>query len=406
MRGNLFKKMGEYLKVGFQMRLNQVRVPVNRMVNWFLNRQSLPGLWRASRQISGLTQSAARQIHIDPESLRVNGSQIKEPLLTQPLVEQGISTIHLNDPLSARQFRKVMRTVAGGFLAEDETFFYAGLNIHKSGENLFIDPFNPAGQQRDLCRLRLENVTDHLTGLYARHHFEKILQEKILESDRNPQVTVTLAFFDLNNFKPINDDLGYDMGNQVLRTFASVLKKEVFKRDGWDYCFRWGGDEFAVITFTHGFNQLRTRMDILKRGLDEACQAGRQKNPKFPEKITFSAGLGFHSSRNRGETPERFFERVEAVYKEAKAASKNESAEKISGNAALINFITGSKRKYRSEGGSLVVSGTMIEEERDLLKSRCCDTARDQEAIDRLFEKSQNRTAGETVVLMEEIKAV
>jgi len=64
-----------------------------------------------------------------------------------------------------------------------------------------------------------------------------------------------LLFFDLDNFKVINDTKGHQAGDDVLRTVARILKAGL--RKGMDYPCRYGGDEFAVIITEIDMENLR-----------------------------------------------------------------------------------------------------------------------------------------------------
>lgn len=83
---------------------------------------------------------------------------------------------------------------------------------------------------------------DPLTGLFNRtafmHHLEKNL--KGAEKDTVP---VTLLFIDLDGFKKINDTLGHEIGDKVLKQTAKRLKQ--FSDEKHLLC-RWGGDEFLI----------------------------------------------------------------------------------------------------------------------------------------------------------------
>jgi len=81
--------------------------------------------------------------------------------------------------------------------------------------------------------------TDELTGLANRSAFEETIENRILQ-DR----MVSLIFMELNGFKPINDTLGHEKGDAVLKEVAIKLRK-VFRE--YDFIARWGGDEFAVL---------------------------------------------------------------------------------------------------------------------------------------------------------------
>ena len=84
---------------------------------------------------------------------------------------------------------------------------------------------------------------DPLTGLPNRILFRDRLQQAIHKSQRN-NTLVALCFFDLDNFKEINDSLGHDAGDQVLNTVAQRLTQAIRTSDT---AARLGGDEFVTI---------------------------------------------------------------------------------------------------------------------------------------------------------------
>lgn len=80
--------------------------------------------------------------------------------------------------------------------------------------------------------------TDILTGLCNRRYFHEEL------SGLKTKAPVSLILIDVDNFKSINDTYGHITGDQILRQFADILKKDT---RGNDIITRWGGEEFAVI---------------------------------------------------------------------------------------------------------------------------------------------------------------
>jgi len=84
---------------------------------------------------------------------------------------------------------------------------------------------------------------DALTGLYNRVNFEEYLAHALIVSQRNKTLLAVL-FIDLDQFKVINDTLGHDTGDEVLKVVASRLKTTLRESD---FISRWGGDEFVVI---------------------------------------------------------------------------------------------------------------------------------------------------------------
>jgi diguanylate cyclase (GGDEF)-like protein len=84
---------------------------------------------------------------------------------------------------------------------------------------------------------------DALTGLGNRRAFDEALHGAIERAQRTGgPVSVIVA--DLDGFKEINDRWGHIVGDECLRSVAEVVRSEVRTPDT---CFRWGGDEFAIL---------------------------------------------------------------------------------------------------------------------------------------------------------------
>lgn len=88
------------------------------------------------------------------------------------------------------------------------------------------------------------SITDTLTGLYNRRHFNDIVERKINDAKRNND-NIGFLLIDIDFFKQYNDHYGHQAGDEILEIVAKTMKS-TFKRSG-DYCFRIGGEEFAII---------------------------------------------------------------------------------------------------------------------------------------------------------------
>ncbi|STX40759.1 Diguanylate kinase [Legionella donaldsonii] len=102
--------------------------------------------------------------------------------------------------------------------------------------------------EMDLEQLQL-SMTDELTGLSNRRGFLKLASYLFQKCQRQNQL-FTLLFFDLDQFKSINDQFGHAEGDNVLKIFANCLLQN-FRY--YDVIARLGGDEFCV--FCSGLNQ-------------------------------------------------------------------------------------------------------------------------------------------------------
>jgi len=95
-------------------------------------------------------------------------------------------------------------------------------------------------QQQD--QLEQFAYVDSLTGLFNRRQLELTFQAPL----DDVLMSIALLYIDLNHFKPINDEYGHDVGDEVLKHFAQCLEKSV--RQG-DMVARLGGDEFVALLY-------------------------------------------------------------------------------------------------------------------------------------------------------------
>lgn len=88
------------------------------------------------------------------------------------------------------------------------------------------------------------SISDSLTGLANRRHFDEVLAEEWNRSIRHTQ-PIAILMIDADFFKAYNDRYGHQAGDLCLQTIASVIKERVH-RPG-DLAARYGGEEFCVV---------------------------------------------------------------------------------------------------------------------------------------------------------------
>ena len=86
-------------------------------------------------------------------------------------------------------------------------------------------------------------MIDHLTGVYNRLSSEKRISEDIARVKRNNEI-LTIAMFDIDDFKLCNDYYGHSVGDECLIEVANTVKNNLRESD---WIARWGGDEFLVV---------------------------------------------------------------------------------------------------------------------------------------------------------------
>ena len=128
--------------------------------------------------------------------------------------------------------------------------------------------------------LRALAVTDALTGCYNRRFFDEIARHE-LEQHRRYTLPLSLLFIDCDRLKAVNDALGHETGDRVLRTIGEILRGSIREAD---YAFRWGGDEFLVMITAEAAPARVKAEEIRARFLAAPLMAG------LPEGVNLSIG--------------------------------------------------------------------------------------------------------------------
>jgi diguanylate cyclase (GGDEF)-like protein len=165
--------------------------------------------------------------------------------------------------------------------------------------------------------------TDELTQLANRRQFDEALGAEVARAERfRDQVAIVVA--DLDNFKTVNDRFGHDVGDLVLRAFASSIRANV--RDI-DLPARYGGEEFTVLlpsTDSEGGRQLAERLRIAAAQLVVDAGNGREVQvtssfgvASFPEEPTAAALLraadrALYRAKTAGKNAVRVSQRLTA----------------------------------------------------------------------------------------------
>jgi diguanylate cyclase (GGDEF)-like protein len=143
-----------------------------------------------------------------------------------------------------------------------------------------IITFLLSGLRRATEREKEMARTDNLTGAVNTRFFHELAQMEIyrLQRYRHP---FTLAYFDLDNFKAVNDRFGHPAGDQVLRVIVSSAGKYLRRSD---VVARLGGDEFALLLPETNEESARVALSKVHGSLLEEMRLGN-----WP--ITFSIGV-------------------------------------------------------------------------------------------------------------------
>jgi diguanylate cyclase (GGDEF)-like protein len=128
-----------------------------------------------------------------------------------------------------------------------------------------------------------QSITDALTGLYNRRHFEATIEAKVSASTRYDMAS-SLLLIDVDHFKQINDTYGHSAGDRVLREIARRLKSRMRNSD--TLC-RIGGEEFAVICENAGKDEALNIAENLRMAVWE----GKFDIDREPLNVSVSVGV-------------------------------------------------------------------------------------------------------------------
>ncbi len=125
---------------------------------------------------------------------------------------------------------------------------------------------------RSFASMQTRLLTDTLTGLANREALLRRIDERVSHQRRRQDARpFALLFIDLNEFKAINDRLGHDVGDRVLREFSARLQDAVRQQD---LVARYAGDEFVVlIDSVDSRRDAEGLRDQLRRLLEQPLQA-------------------------------------------------------------------------------------------------------------------------------------
>ncbi len=171
--------------------------------------------------------------------------------------------------------------------------------------------------QKTLERLAYQTEHDPLTGLANRRAFDRILDIE-MERSKRAKTPLSLAIFDLDNFKKVNDTYGHPKGDEVLVEFAKKLQ-ETTRR--YDLAARFGGEEFALIMAGSGLVKAQRLLTRLLKEFKEIEFENPEDNGTF--NVTCSVGLTCYKGSVNIEISE-LIELADGALYEAKLAGKDQ----------------------------------------------------------------------------------
>lgn len=169
--------------------------------------------------------------------------------------------------------------------------------------------------QESLEAIRYESLTDELTTLSNRRHFDHTI-ERMVKDAAQSQEPMSLLLTDIDHFKKFNDTYGHQTGDQVLRLVALAVKQNV---KGHDVACRYGGEEFAILLPHTSLRQAVTVAEHIRRAVLSKELVKRSTGENLG-RITISIGV---STFRATDTPQSLLARADTALYAAKAAGRN-----------------------------------------------------------------------------------
>lgn len=145
--------------------------------------------------------------------------------------------------------------------------------------------------------MQIINAKDPLTGLYNRRFWDKVYDD-LPEHDG----VHSIAIMDLDSLKQVNDQLGHETGDQLIRTFSRIIHETI----PWDaYGFRIGGDEFSIVFYNKNTDQSKPFIDEIMTKCHHAdikLSAGMTDTQKTPyENLVTRADQLLYEAKSKGK---------------------------------------------------------------------------------------------------------
>lgn len=160
---------------------------------------------------------------------------------------------------------------------------------------------------------RYLSLTDALTGLYNRRHFNAELEREFMRSKRYGG-DLCIAIIDIDFFKKINDTYGHLCGDYVLKEVAYLILGNFRKTD---MVFRYGGEEFVVLMTETSLENSLIPLERLRKTIEN-------NNFIFKgEKIKVTISIG--AETNHTESTEEFLNNADKALYQAKQNGRNQT---------------------------------------------------------------------------------
>lgn len=197
-------------------------------------------------------------------------------------------------------------------LKDAERIFILKAATYPGEDMLYIVSFTDISEiENNRKLLRTLATTDKLTKIYNRFKFDEILSVETSRS-RRYKTPLSIAVFDIDLFKSINDLYGHDIGDSLLEEVTTIVKSIIRTSDSFA---RWGGDEFAIILPNTKLENAYQLAEKIRTTIESHTFASK-------ESVTISIGLAEYTE---GESELEILKRADTMLYKAKHLGRNKT---------------------------------------------------------------------------------
>jgi diguanylate cyclase len=201
------------------------------------------------------------------------------------------------------------------------------VNNKKLEESLLASRQEIEQLQQNLDMVRIESLTDPLTGLANRKFFDAELGKAIAEAKERGE-PLSLLMLDVDHFKVFNDKFGHLTGDQVLRLVAMSARQNVKASD---IAARYGGEEFAIALPKAALRQAMTVADQIRQAVMTKELIKRSSGHRLG-RVTISVGVAL---LRPSDTAQSLLERADGCLYGAKRYGRNRVVCEIDPESAI-----------------------------------------------------------------------
>ncbi|MHB8835203.1 MAG: diguanylate cyclase [Candidatus Methylomirabilia bacterium] len=172
--------------------------------------------------------------------------------------------------------------------------------------------------EEEVQELRVSSSIDHLTGVYNRRHLEEQLAIEFERAKRFGQ-PLAVAMLDIDLFKDVNDAMGHEYGDNVLKIISGTVRRQLRTVD---ILARYGGDEFVLVLPGTDAQGAMNSVEKIRRVIEDTVFPG-DRPPSTGRRCTVSFGLSVYPETSA--TAEELLRRADQSLLQAKSAGRNTS---------------------------------------------------------------------------------